>query len=493
MIWIVAFLAAEAPLALVPIESPPTLTLADAWAAVEQRGVAVRTARAEEEVALAQRDRAFSLLLPRVDAEANYVFSCQIAGGSAVDCADQQVQFIGDDFLRGQEFLFQSVAEGTRARAGVVAPEQQPALLAQADALDAAGAAFGATDNTPTVIAPAHVVSGSVTLSVPLVLMPAWSALASANDAAQFRKEVVVEATRQAKIGVALLWLQAVRQAEVVTLTRVRLADAKVRVAAVERAVALGTTSELVVDGAKLEELAAESALMDATTAAAAARARLGVLIGRNEEFVASGEMVEQLSTMINVDDGVIERAVAGRIEAKAAALQQRIAEREGDAAWFGYAPELRAFAQLRGTTNVGGFIQAPFATGVGVALKWNLFDGGERQGRVVAAVAQTKISAIKQQDLQLAIAAEIRGALLEGERAHAKMSVAERAVALARSRLAAVELAIATGVRSDVDLSAAAATRHAAEVDHVSARIGVAAAAIALRTAAGGAIELQR
>lgn len=485
-----------APLSLRPqpqtLAQPQTMTLQMALALVDERGVAVRAARADEEIALAQARRAFSVLLPRVDVDASYVFSCQ-AGADSFNCDDQTAQFVSDDFLSGQELLFHAVADGTRGQAQQVPdPARQQALLAQADDLDAAGTKIGNTDNDPIVIAPAHVVNGNLTLSVPLLVLPAWTALENADDAARFRKLAAAEARRLSRLGVTRAWLAAVQKARVVDVADDRLRDARIRRSALEAAEAVGAQSPLVTDGARLEELASEVALVDARAAAGSARARLGVLCGVEDDFIVNdagfvdGLIKNSVSPDVAAVDAVAARAAEQRIEVKAAALQQRLADRDGRSAWQGYLPEVRGFAQVRGTTNTSGFVDAPFATGAGVSLRWNLFDGGERQGRVDVANASVAAAAARSDDALWTVRAEVRGATVEVARARAVLAVAERAVVVAGDRLRAVELAVSSGARSDVDLSAAASARAASEVDLVSARIAVALAVVSVSAAAG-------
>ena len=480
--------------ALSTTTTPQTLRLQDALQLVDERGVAVRVARADEASAMAQEQRAFSVLLPRVDFDTTYTFNCQIGGDPGVDCADQTVQFVDDDFLSGQELLFHSVADSARAQAQQVAdPAQQQTLLARADALDKAGTTIGATNNDPLIVAPAHIVSGAVTLSVPLLVLPAWTALDAARDAAAFRKDAAREAQRQSHLGVTRAWLAAVRQARVVDVATARLQDARTRSAALTAGEVVGGISPLMVDGARLEELAAETALVEADAAARHARARLGVLTGLRTDFVLDDAgLVDRFAERAAIDaDTAATHAVERRLEVKAAALSARVATRDGIAAWQGYVPEVRAFAQLRGTTNTGGFVAAPFASGLGVGLKWNLWDGGERHGRVGLAAAAGDVADARHDDATWTVEAEARGAVIEVGRARAVLAVAERAVVVARARLAATELAVSTGARSEVDLALAASARHAAEIDLVSAKVAVAVAVVGVIAAGGDDVVL--
>ncbi len=479
--------AQSSALALAPKENAEVLTLDDVLTLVDERGVAVRVARAEEAIAIAQTARAFSVLLPRVDIDGSYAFNCNV-GENGYDCADQTAQFVSDDFLAGQELLFHSVADGTRAQAQQVPdPAQQQALIAKADALDDAGTTIGKTDNTPLVVAPAHVASGNLTVSVPLLVLPAWTALENANDAAQFCTLATKEAKRLSRWGATRAYLAAAQKERVREVASARLRDATSRRSALEAAEAAGAVAALVVDGARLEEFAAEAGLVDADAAAASARARLGVVIGRGVEFAVDGSVVDVYAGRA-VDSAAVvaDRAGKQRIELQTAALQQRLADREGRAAWQGFVPEVRAFAQLRGTTNVSGFVDAPLGTSLGIGLRWNLWDGGERQGRADAAAANVDIATARGDDARATAFAEARGAVSDVARARAIAAVALRAAGVAKDRLTATELAVSTGARSDVDLVAAASAKNAADVDLVSARTAVALAVVNVAVVAG-------
>lgn len=500
---IAAVLLAVALAAQAPLSPPaPTLTLTDAFHRLQERGVDVRVAAAEADVASAQADRAFSVLLPRIDVDGSYAFNCQlggdggVAGVAGVDCADQTTQFVSDNFLSGQELLFHAVADANRAQAQQAPdPAQQQALLARADALDDAGTTIGKTDNDPVVLAPAHIASGNLTVSVPLLLLPAWTALESANDVADFRRQARDEALRLSQVGLLQSWLAALAAARVVDVAEARFTDASTRRGALEAAEAVGGVSALVVDGARLEELAAEAALLDARTAARRSRARIGVLLGDARDFALDDNgVIEDITARaddVTADvDGRVARAVQSRFALRQAALSTRLADRDGRAAWMGFVPEVRAFAQLRATTNTGGFVAAPASSSLGLSLRWSLYDGGERGGRVDAAVAQGRIAQARADDAAVRVEDDVRAAVDDVVRARAFLQVAERAVRVARDRLQAVELAVSAGARSDVDLSAAAAARHSAEVDVVRARVGVAAAVIAVDAAGGAAVH---
>lgn len=488
---VLSLAAQTSPLALAPSKRAEVLTLDDVLALVDERGVAVRVARGEEAVALAQSRRAFSLLLPRVDVDGSYAFNCSVGGAAAdwgVDCADQTAQLVSDDFLAGQELLFHAVADGTRAQAPQVPdPAQQQALVERADALDDAGTTIGKTSNDPIVVAPAHVASGNLTVSVPLLVLPAWTAVENADDAARFRVLATKEAKRMSRWGATRAYLAAAQKERVREVAAARLREARARRGALEAAEATGAVAALVVDGARLEEFAAEAGLVDADAAAASARARLGVVIGRGVEFAVDGAVVDAIAARVVDDaDAVAARAGAQRIELQAAALQARLADRDGRAAWQGLVPEVRAFAQLRGTTNVGGFVDAPVGSSVGVGLRWNLWDGGERQGRIDAAAANGDIAGARRDDARATVDAEARGAVRDVARAKAVAAVAARAAVVAGDRLKATELAASTGARSDVDLVAAASAKNAADVDLVSANVGVALAVVNVAVVAG-------
>jgi hypothetical protein len=87
---------------------------------------------------------------------------------------------------------------------------------------------------------------------------------------------------------------------------------------------------------------------------------------------------------------------------------------------------------------------------------------------------------------------------LLEQPHAHADRTNRAPFQSAAQSRryvdgtdLAATELAVSTGARSEVDLALAASARHTAEVDLISARVGVAVALVGVIAASGDDVQL--
>jgi outer membrane protein TolC len=473
---------ASTPLALAPTSQPTSVQLDHALERVQQRGVEFQVAEAEHDEAQAQARRAFSVLLPRVDVEGSYVFSCQLAGNDAVDCGDQTTQFISDDFKAAQALLFRGVADGTRAQAPLAPAEEQAALYARADALDDGAAAIEAIDNTPVVLAPAHVASGQITASVPIVLVSAWTAMQNAEDYVTLRRAAAAETLRLARLGVARAYLGAVLQDRLRRIAAARVSEAETRVNAIRKAESVGSQSELMVHIATAELLAAKTAAVEADTAALQARARVGLLIGQETDFDI-------------VDDGLVERIVAmtpttqARFEVEAAMLQQGIAQREAAVGWQGMIPEVRAFAQLRGTTNTGGFVAAPMASGLGVSLRWSLFDGFERNGRADVARAQGRIAHSRAMAAQRQARAEVNGAAADLAQARARLALAKAVVEVAQKRLSATELAMQEGANTVVEVSAAATAKQSAENDAAAADIGVAMATLAVLAAAGAGV----
>jgi outer membrane protein TolC len=261
----------------------------------------------------------------------------------------------------------------------------------------------------PTVIQPLDAFSLSATARVPLLTpssigdsMAATSQIEAARatvDAVRLQLETAVVqacALAQAAEGVA----EAARRAQSV---------AEAHRDATKRAVDAGTATNLALLQAEADVVRRQSEVVQAEANVDSGRRALGVLLGMDGPVRV---------TVPTLDDAVAPRKHPDLIAAQARA---DAAEKALLAARLRYSPNLSAWGMAAASTS-------PYVTGdktlwkVGVDLSWTLVDGGAREGRMAAAVAQAEAArdTLRSTELKLAQAT----------------ADAESALAVARERL---------------------------------------------------------
>jgi outer membrane protein TolC len=319
----------------------------------------------------------------------------------------------------------------------------------------------------PTVIQPLDAFSVSASARVPILTpssigdsMAATSQISAARaavDSTQLALETAMVqacAMSQAAEGVA----EAARRAESV---------AEAHRDATQRAVDAGTATHLALVQAEADVVRRRSEVVQAEANVDSGRRALGVLLGMDGPVrITVPDLSEDVSARKHPD------LIAA--EARADAAEKALL-----AARLRYSPNLSAWGTAAASTS-------PYVTGnktlwkVGVDLSWTLVDGGAREGRMAAAVAQAEAArdALRSTQLKLAQA--------EAD-AESSLAVARVRLTLANTQRDLAREAETTALRGVSAGTVTALEGRDAEDRAFSADVGVAAAAAQVVVAQAG------
>lgn len=325
--------------------------------------------------------------------------------------------------------------------------------------------------------------SGSATLTVPLVVPPAYPAVAAAKHGRAASEATFEAAGADVLLAVAQAYYAAAgtdellsARREATAVTSRTLQDARTRLAA-------GAASSVEVTRAELAVVQADQAVTEAGDARARAYRGLATLVQLREPFVvAPGELsvgapppVEELTA----------RALGARPELRA--LEETVAARGAQVAandWR-WAPSVSAFGTAT-ESSVAGLTGEKSAWQAGIQLEWSLLDGGARTAERRRAASQRREAEVQLARSRDAIADEIADRARAVDTKRSAVVAAERGERLAEQTLATVRTQYEAGTVSQIELLQAQDALVGSRVALAQARFDVAVADLQLRRSAG-------
>lgn len=470
---------------------PLTLTLDAAIEIALERNYAVRIAALEVEVSESQVREAYGQLFPRVDLASSYtrnvVQANPFAGSSAgslfsglgaIDWLAYNEQARTDDDPTTMPI---SLAEFQgRVQEGQAAVGFQPGDSSNP---------FG-TDNQFT---------NSISISQPLYSGTAFAAVRGADELVEVnraalaqQRDEVIDQTRTAFYAALLAQEQAAVQDASLRRSADTFEDAQLLVAQGVRPVLERLNAE--VDLAN-----AQTGLVTAEAAAAAARDRLLLTLGLpvDAPVVLEGELAPPAEPLFQTVGlaAATERALDLRPDVRQAALAVRLQEVQRNITKAALYPSLSAFANIGYSGNVPddrNFLTTPdpsdpftFEAGstgffsdaywqpsvaVGLQLNWQLFDGFQTRRQI-----QQNQIAIDQAEIQLeqvrnAAALEVAEAVRQLASAERRLASQARTVETAETAFAFASARLSEGVASQIDVRTASQNLDVARLNYLQA-----------------------
>jgi outer membrane protein TolC len=321
------------------------------------------------------------------------------------------------------------------------------------------------------------------------LLAPAlWPAIANAYTAEKVVELNVENARREVLFGVAAAYYGAagLKQAMEVTERQLVIAreherDARVRYDA-------GTSPKVALLRAEIDRAQAEQDLKRAQNAFLQAKQALATALDRQPDFDVEPPPSPQVPKVEDPE----QMALRDRPDVLAAQKSLVLAEGQRDAIYYQYAPSIGAFAWYR-WTNVTGFTGSETAWALGLALTWNVFDGGlreaqlrENRARVVEADAARRASEARAVD-------EVRRSQLDLDSAFANREKAKEKVALARETNSLTEINYKAGAATYLETTDALESLRSAELGLVAESLNADLAALRLLKAMGAFREVNQ
>lgn len=325
--------------------------------------------------------------------------------------------------------------------------------------------------------------TGSATLTVPLVVPPAYPSVSAARHGRAASAATLEATTADLLLSVAEAFYAAAgadellaARREAIAVTGQTLRDARTRMDA-------GAASPVDVTRAELSAIQAGQAVTEAEDARSRGYRALATLIQLREPF-----MVVPGSRDIagpQPVDAIAGRALATRPELRAA--RELVAARDAQIAanTWSWAPTVAAFGTGTGS-DVAGTTGKQTSWIAGIQLEWSIFDGGARTAERRRATSQRREAEAQLAKTRDVIVDDVADRARAADTRRSAVETATRGVKLAEQTLEVVRTQYAAGAASQIELLQAQDALVSARVGLAQARFDLAVADLALRRSTG-------
>jgi outer membrane protein TolC len=330
--------------------------------------------------------------------------------------------------------------------------------------------------------------SAAAQLSLPVYTGGAISAgIDAAESGARSAAEQLATVVQDIKLGAAERYVGVLRAESAVEVARSNVATLESQTEDTRNSYELGALPQNDYLASSVTLANAQQRLLAAENALDYARAAYNRFLGRPlTETVALDPEID-VDGLLPAGAGLAELigiAKSERHELAALESQAHALRRQSDAARAGSRPQL---ALTGGYT----YLENEFLTDdqfwmAGVALNWNLFDGGESRKRSAALDRRASSVSHRRADLETMIELQVQRAWNDRFEAENRLSVAERAVEQAIENLRVVRNRYAAGASTNVDVLDAEELREQAMSNRDNARFEVVLAKLRIARATG-------
>lgn len=420
--------------------------------------------------------KAWSSVLPRLNANVGYQFSWpqisfqpvtqetldrtaaaqrgQLEGQAAVYDAQAQANNADGDY--NSEFANRAIAARLRQQAGGISAGKEPDGVA---------------------INPVNVFTGGLTFSMVLFNGRSIPLLLNAYDTVKQTRATMVRARSQALYLVATGYFNAVTAQRLVGISERQVKSLEEHLKVTRVRVEVGTLPMLALRRAESDLESAKASLRSSQSAYLSAVAALGNAMGVDTAFdVGQLPQVPEIEGMFKEDE-LVAHAEGNRPDIQAARLAVDIAERGRVDAMMQWMPTVNLQGRANATSNIRGFQTEPLTYAVLVTAAVPLYDGGERYTAWRESGSKVRQARLQLEQARFKVASAVRGNLRE---------IHVRKENLVNQR-AALELARASTRDSQARFSVGAATQLEvldSENVAVSAELNLTLAELQLQTA---------
>jgi outer membrane protein TolC len=311
-----------------------------------------------------------------------------------------------------------------------------------------------------------------------------WFAMEGAGKSSRAAGETYEFTRRELRHAVAQAYYGASAAEQSVGVQERQLAVARAHEKDARAQVEAGIAAKIVLLRAGVDRASAEQDLVRAQNVLASAKSAIAALLGRSEG--ADFALARPAAPPLPADLSALEdEALRRRRDLRAADLSVDAAGAARRAVTARYAPTLGAFGQAR-WVSAGGFAADQDSWLGGLALSWNIFDGGLREADRREAGARLAEAEASRSSLAVRARDEVRQARLDFESARANRIKAEESVALARENQRLVEASFRAGTATSLEATDANAALATAELRLVVDGLAADRAALRLLRSAG-------
>ncbi|RYZ41780.1 MAG: TolC family protein [Myxococcaceae bacterium] len=329
--------------------------------------------------------------------------------------------------------------------------------------------------------------SGQLSARQALLVPTLWPAIqnaylgekAAALTAENTRREILF-AVAQAYLGAASLREAMAVQEQLLEVRRGFERDAQARFEA-------GDAEKLAVLRATLDRKQAEQEVVRSRNAYATARSALAALLARPVDFDVAPPQGSAVAVPAEAHDVAVaeKTALDRRPDAAAARLDVDVARGGRRQVLFEYLPNLYANGNAS-TTNTAGLTGQASTWTVGLALSWNLFDGGLRESKLRESSGRIAEANANLRGLEEQIRDEVRKSRSELESAEANLGTAEERAKLALESARLAKQNFDAGATTYLQVTDVNATLASAQLSAVAESLNVRLSRLALMRAMG-------
>jgi outer membrane protein TolC len=346
-------------------------------------------------------------------------------------------------------------------------------------------AEIGATPVEITIL-PQNQLAGSVDVSQMIFSPALWFGIRAAKsgaEAAEFvtagaRRDILF-ATAQAYYGVAALRSGVETAEQLLEIAQRQEKDARVRFQA-------GTIAKVGLLRAEIDRARAEQDLRRSRNNYESARIGLALLLDRPVDFEVAVPPEPQLAAEVAQLEA---NAVEQRTEVRAARRALDSARASRQAQIGRYFPNLAAFGRWQ-IQNYAGFTGSEDSWAAGLALSWQIVDGGLRESDVREAGARVDEAEVNVASVEARVRAEVRQAVLDLESARANALKAKEQRELAAENQRLVDVSYRAGAATAVEQADAVAALRNAEIGQLTEALSAQLAALRVLRAAGWSLR---
>ncbi len=252
---------------------------------------------------------------------------------------------------------------------------------------------------------------------------------------------------------------------------------------AAAKQVASGNAPKMAELRARIERVKAEQELERTDNAYAGAISALATLMNRPPDFDVTRPTAPPF---VPSEAQALERsAMEERPDLEAARVQVEIAETQRESARKGYLPNVLLVGNYN-LSNTSGFTGEYGFWNLGVALSWNLFDGGLREAELRESAARLSESRANLAAAEARARDELRRALLDLASARANAVKADEQLALARENARLVQASFELQAATYLEVIDANAALAGAELSAINEALQADLAQIQIARAAG-------
>jgi outer membrane protein TolC len=337
------------------------------------------------------------------------------------------------------------------------------------------------TTNIP--VQPARIMQGQLEVTQTLFSPALIFGIRAAMKSAEAVSLSIGDGRRALLFGVASAYYGAasLRQAVGVSERLLEIAqrqekDAKVRLQA-------GTVAKVAFLRAEIDRARAEQDLKRARNSFESARIALATLLDRAPDFDVLDPPSPPLPETPD-PQALVDAALRGRPDVRAARAQIDAAHATRNVAIGRYFPNVGAFFREQRASEAG--LTGTSNWQVGLALQWQIFDGGLRESDLREGNAKIAEAEAASRSTEAKARQEVLQALLDLDSARANASKAKEQRDLAAENLRLVDVSYRAGAATAVELADATAALRTAEAGAIAETLGAQLAALRVLQVAG-------